>query len=70
MKKTLDKRRMHVLDYLKLIQYLVHFLEAIHNIWVSADVLFFVFRKDGQKQLYQVESPKTNGAHCQRTRRL
>ncbi len=50
MKKTLDKRRTHVLDYLKLIQYLVHFLEAIHNIWVSADVLFlFSGRMDRNK---------------------
>lgn len=49
MQKTLDKGRTHVLDYWTLIQYLVHFLEAIHNIWMSADVLFFVFRKDGQK---------------------
>jgi hypothetical protein len=70
MQKTLDKRRTLVLDYLTLIQYLVHFLEAIHNIWMSADVLIFVFRKDGQKQLYQVKSSKTYGAHCQWTRRL
>jgi len=39
MQKTLDKRRGHVLDYWTLIQDLVHFLEVIHNIWMSAVVL-------------------------------
>jgi hypothetical protein len=43
MQKTLDKRRKHVLDYLTLIQYLVHFLVAIHNIWIGAIVLFLHF---------------------------
>ncbi len=38
--KTLDKRRKHVLDYMTLILDLVHFLEVIHNIWISAVVIF------------------------------
>ncbi len=32
--------RTPVLDYLKLIQDLVHFLEVIHNIWIISCVLF------------------------------
>lgn len=43
MQKTLDKRRKHVLNYLTLIQYLVHSLETIHNIWIGAVVLFLHF---------------------------
>lgn len=38
--KTLDKQRKHVLDYMTLILDLVHFLEVIHNIWISAVVIF------------------------------
>jgi hypothetical protein len=41
MQKTLDKGRKHVLDYMTLILDLVHFLEVIHNIWMSAVVIFY-----------------------------
>lgn len=43
MQKKLDKRRKHVLNYLTLIQYLVHSLETIHNIWIGAIVLLLHF---------------------------
>ena len=43
MQKTLDKKRKHVLNYLTLIQYLVHSLETIHNIWIGAVVLLLYF---------------------------
>jgi hypothetical protein len=68
MQKTLDKGRTHVLDYLKLIQDLVHFLEVIHNIWMSTEALFY-FRKAVQKQLFELQSSKTAGAHTHWTRR-
>jgi hypothetical protein len=44
MQKTLDKGRRHELDYRTLIQDLVHFLERIHNIWMSAVVLLLFSR--------------------------
>jgi hypothetical protein len=44
MQKTLDKGRRHELDYRTLILYLVHFLEEIHNIWMSAVVLLLFSR--------------------------
>lgn len=58
MQKTLDKGRKHVLDYMTLILYLVHFLEVIHNIWMDAVVIFYfqedwggvVLRTDRSKQ--------------------
>jgi hypothetical protein len=65
MQKTLDKGRKHVLDYMTLILYLVHFLEVIHNIWMSAVVIFYfqgdligiVVRTDKSKQ----RAPNLNG---------
>jgi len=45
LQKTLDKGRTLVLDLLTLIQDLVHFLEAIHNIWMSADAVFLFSRR-------------------------
>jgi len=70
MQKTLDKGRRHELDYKTLILDLVHFLEVIHNIWMSAVVLLLFSRGDEHELLYRKSILKTIGAHTQQTRRL
>ncbi len=69
MQKTLDKGRKHVLDYMTLIQDLVHLLEAIHNIWMSAGVLILFSGRPNSNNRATEESV-TTGAHFERKRRL
>jgi hypothetical protein len=57
LQKTLDKGRTHVLDYLTLIQDLVHFLEAIHNIWMSVGTIFY-FPGRWNGQWCELKSPE------------
>jgi hypothetical protein len=58
MQKTLDKGRKHVLDYMKLILDLVHLLEAIHNIWMSAVEFFLFSGRSEEEHSCELKSPQ------------
>ena len=65
MQKTLDKGRKHVLDYMTLILDLVHFLEAIHNIWMS-DVVIFYFQEDWGGVIVRTDKSKQRAPNLNR----